>query len=140
MKTRIRALKQYSEDDAIINLTPLIDVVFVMLIMFIVVAPILELDQVELASAGVNSKEVSSSLESKKHITLHVKRNNQVLLNKSVVTMQNLKKELIDLKKRYPKETPMLFNDKHAYFGTYQELKNVLEDVGFNDLDIVLTP
>jgi biopolymer transport protein ExbD len=140
MKTRIRALKQYSEDDAIINLTPLIDVVFVMLIMFIVVAPILELDQVELASAGVNSKEVSSSLESKKHITLHVKRDNQVLLNKSVVNMQNLKKELIDLKKKYPKETPMLFNDKRAYFGTYQELKNVLEDVGFNDLDIVLTP
>ena len=36
-------------DESIVNLTPLIDVVFVVLIMFIVVAPLLEMEQVELA-------------------------------------------------------------------------------------------
>ena len=40
-----------SSEESLINLTPLIDVVFVLLITFIMIAPILKLDRIDLAPA-----------------------------------------------------------------------------------------
>ncbi len=140
MRRRITASQSQNDEETLINLTPLIDVVFVMLIMFIVVAPILELDQVELAKGGSKAKEISSSIEEKRSITLHIKKDNTIFLNKQQVSLDKLRPLLKEAKKRYPKDIPMLFNDKKSHFGTYQEVKNALEDVGFPDMDIVLTP
>ena len=36
-----------SEDESLLNLTPLIDVVFVVLIIFILIAPMLDVDKVQ---------------------------------------------------------------------------------------------
>ena len=49
------------DEEPLINLTPLIDVVFVVLIMFIVIAPMLEVERVELASAGESALEIKES-------------------------------------------------------------------------------
>jgi biopolymer transport protein ExbD len=140
MKRRIVASQSNSDEEALINLTPLIDVVFVMLIMFIVVAPILELDQVELARGGAQTKELSSTNQENRSITLHIKKDNTVFLNKQQITLSKLTAQLKEAKKRYPKDIPMLFNDKKSHFGTYQEVKNALEEAGFQDMDIVLSP
>lgn len=141
MRKRILASQSHFDgEEALINLTPLIDVVFVMLIMFIVVAPILELDQVQLANGNNNSKEISSSIQDSRPLTLHVRKDNTILLNRERVTSEKLRPLLKEAKKRFPKATPMLFNDKKAYFGTYQDVKNALEDAGFQDLDVVLNP
>ncbi len=48
-KSRRLSSLSHSEE-ASINLTPLIDVVFVVLIIFILIAPMLELDRIQLAS------------------------------------------------------------------------------------------
>jgi len=34
----------------------------------------------------------------------------------------------------------MLIHDKQAYFGTYQEIKNAVEDAGFEGMDLLLSP
>lgn len=140
MKRKISSSKRFIEEEALINLTPLLDVVFVMLIMFIIVAPLLEIDQIELAKAGSNAKEITSIEEQKRHILVHIKKDNSILFNKQAVSKETLKKLLKDNKDRFPKEIPMLINDKQAYFGTYQEVKNALEEAGFKEMDIVLTP
>ena len=90
MRRRIVAAQSNSDEEALINLTPLIDVVFVMLIMFIVVAPILELDQVELARGGAQAKELSSSNQENRSIMLHIKKDNTVFLNKQQITLSKL--------------------------------------------------
>jgi biopolymer transport protein ExbD len=125
-------------EEPVINLTPLIDVVFVILIMFIVIAPLLEVDQVELASAPILDKSVSVQNESP--ITIHVNQNNQILLNRQRIAIDQLPLSLRQLKERHPKIKPQVFHDKRAQFGTYQAVKNAVEAAGFQQMDIILKP
>jgi hypothetical protein len=39
-----------------------------------------------------------------------------------------------------PHKAPQLFNDKKAFFETYQTVKNAVELAGFEELDVILQP
>lgn len=126
-------------DEPAVNLTPLIDVVFVILIMFILVAPLLEIDRVDLASAA-SASEQKIDIKENGPITIYVEKNNVVLLNKRKVSLQELPSLLKQLKNTHPKARPQLYHDKQAHFGTYQSIKNAAELAGFDQLDIILKP
>lgn len=123
-----------------VNLTPLIDVVFVILIMFMIVAPLLELDQVELAQGPERPQQNISSLQEGGRIQIHVRKDNSILLNGQPVEKQELSRFLIRQYAEHPEERPQLYQDRQARFGTYQEVKNAVESAGFSQLDVVLRP
>lgn len=127
-------------EEPAINLTALIDVVFVILIMFILIAPLLELDRVELADAPTESHENNLSVQETSPISIHVQADNSVWLNKTPVNIKDLPAKLKKIKVSYPKVRPQLFHDRKAHFGTYQSVKNALEEAGFKEVDIVLKP
>lgn len=122
-----------------INLTPLIDVVFVILIMFIVIAPLLDVDEVELAAKG-DSGEFQPTLSEKSPITLHVLQDNSLKFNNSRVGITELPSLLLQAKQEHPGAKPQLFHDRRAAFGTYQAVKNAAESAGFHEMDVVLAP
>lgn len=126
-------------EEPAINLTPLIDVVFVILFTFIVIAPLLEVDSVALASG---SQEVSrhTAPESASCITLHVFANDDLVLNNQPITLEDLPYYLRVAKERFPESRPQLFHDRKATFGTYQSVKNAFEAAGFPSLDVILKP
>lgn len=123
-----------------INLTPLIDVVFVILIMFIVIAPLLEMDHIELANSSAKTMEESNAVQESSPISIQVLSDNRILFNKQYVNSQQLVIMLKEAKVRYPNVTPQLFHDRKAHFGTYQSIKNAAEEAGFQKMDIVLKP
>lgn len=127
-------------EEPTVNLTPLIDVVFVILIMFIVIAPLLELDKVELAEASMNIGEENSSVQESSPITIHVHKDNSIWYNKQIVSVDQLAPLLRKAKNQYPQARPQLYHDRHAHFGTYQSVKNAAEQAGFSQLDVVLKP
>lgn len=129
-----------AHEEASINLTPLIDVVFVVLIMFIIIAPMLELDRIELASAAHKESKEAAFVQHTSPITIHVRGDNTILLNNRLVSVQQLMPLLCEAKKSHPQHVPQLFQDKKAQFGTYQTVKNALEMSGFEQLDIILQP
>ena len=125
-----------SFDENLINLTPLIDVVFVVLISFIVIAPLLEVEHVNLASSSSkNDKNIP-----KTYIVLKVKEDNSILMNNRLVTLLELGKLLKEKKQLNPQDIPQLYHDKKAYFGTYQSIKNIVENAGFQQMDVILQP
>jgi biopolymer transport protein ExbD len=127
-------------EEPTVNLTPLIDVVFVILIMFIVIAPLLELDRVELADAPVAMLTAASSVQESSPITIHVHQDNAIWFNNQPVTPKELARLLKEAKVRYPQARPQIFHDKKAHFGTYQSVKNAAEEAGFSHIDIILKP
>lgn len=127
-------------DEPQINLTALIDIVFVVLIIFILIAPLLELDRVQLANAPHSDHAPALSVQETSPITLQVQKDNTIWLNKNPIKADKLKRSLIEAKQRFPKARPQLFHDKKAEFGTYQTVKNALEEAGFSEVDIVLNP
>lgn len=128
-----------SNEEPTVNLTPLIDVVFVILIMFILVAPLLELDHIELADAP-NEKNSIAEIHEKSPISIHVRRDNTIWLNEKKVISAELPNLLKELKNRFPQAKLQLYQDKRGEFGTYQTVKNSAEDAGFSSIDIVLKP
>lgn len=136
------ALKMRSRhiEEPVVNLTPLIDVVFVILIMFILVAPLLELDRIELADAAAEAQDESIAVQENSPVAIHVQRDNTITFNGQQVTMEQLEERLKIAKKRYPNVRPQLFHDRRGHFGIYQAIKNAAETAGFQQMDVVLKP
>lgn len=124
--------------EAEMNLTPLIDVVFVVLIIFIIIAPMLELDRVELANAAP-TKQGSTAPESSS-IAIHVKQDNTIWYSGRLVTPDQLTQILREVRKASGSRVPQLFQDKRAAFGTYQNVKNAVEVAGYDQMDVILKP
>lgn len=121
-----------------VNLTPLIDVVFVILIVFLITAPLLELEQVDIAQGSKDSSNKSAQTNSP--IAVYVRQDNTVWFE----SKQREEKELIELlkeaRKRYPNTSAQLIQDRRSQFGTYQSVKGTFEAAGFTELEVVLRP
>ena len=126
-----------TEGGELINLTPLLDVLFVVLILFILIAPLLELDRINLASTEETTRD-KRDFNAPSPIKISVKSDNTLTLNDKTITLQSLKTHLLPLKNQSPNTIPQLYHDKNAPFGTYQSIKNQVEACGFTDLDIIL--
>lgn len=136
---RRRALQSFeeAEEEPLINLTPLIDVVFVVLISFMILAPILDVESVDLAPSGPLSQKEGPSSE---QLSFSLKGDGSIWLKGKKVTLEELEPLLKAEKKRNPRQTPQVAPDKNAPFGTYQEVKNLLERIGFQQMDVLLKP
>jgi len=135
----MRRKRRQNHDEPTINLTPLIDVVFVILIMFILIAPLLEIDHIELAEGKKEGSE-KKELKEAGPIAIRVLRDNSLRFNQQETTLPQLPKQLKQAKSRHPGASPQILHDKRASFGTYQSVKNAVEAAGFEEMDIVLAP
>jgi biopolymer transport protein ExbD len=132
-----------SEEDLIeeplVNLTPLIDVVFVVLIAFILIAPLLNIDSIQLTCSELPQKKGSSS-PSHRGLSISIRADNSIWLDGKKIELKSLKQQLGIDKNRYFGQIPQLIPDAHSHFETYQQVKNICEACGFEQLDIVLRP
>ncbi|MCI0381847.1 MAG: biopolymer transporter ExbD [Chlamydiae bacterium] len=140
MRRKASSFLREELQDPNINLTPLIDIIFVVLIIFIVIAPMVEIDRVELPVASLLEHKQPHFVQESSPVIIHVREDNSIWLNTLPVLIQDLPPLLKSIKEKYPAATPQLFHDKKAAFGTYQSIKNALEVSGFQELDIVLQP
>ena len=140
MRRRRFASHDLSSEEPFLNLTPLIDVVFVVLIAFILIAPMLEIDHVELAKNEIEKKKESVSAPEVSPLTILVKKDNTLWIQGKKFALPEIEKELLLRKKLYPTKHPQVIHDKEAAFGTYQSVKNMLERCGFDQMEVVLKP
>jgi biopolymer transport protein ExbD len=136
----MRRRRSDSIDEPPINLTPLIDVVFVILIGFIIIAPMLDRDQVELATRPSELKSMSECAAVDQPIQLKVLEDDSIWLRGKKIELAQLHEALSLLKQSHPEAEPVVIHDRRATFGTYQEVKNACEKAGFKGLDIILKP
>ena len=136
----MRRKRSDSIDEPPINLTPLIDVVFVILIGFIIIAPMLDREQVELASRPSELRGASDAVPVDQPIQLKVLADDSIWLRGKKVELSQLQEALTVLKQAYPQADPVVIQDRKATFGMYQEVKNACEKAGFKGLDIILKP
>lgn len=128
--------EEEKEEEPVLNLTPLLDVVFVMLIIFLLLAPILSMDSVDLATASSTSQK--SIKESPLLLALH--KDQSISLQGKKIALKDLSALLKVEKSRYPQAIPQVMIDKNSSFGLYQDVKNVLEGCGFEQMDVLLQP
>lgn len=127
-------LEEEESEEPLINLTPLIDVVFVLLITFMLIAPILNVDHVDLAPSGTTTKKEASHTP----LAITLRSDNSIWFRGNHLTLKQLEETIKSEKLLHPGQSPQLIADKNSHFGVYQEVKNILEACGFEQMDVVL--
>ncbi|MFZ4099120.1 MAG: ExbD/TolR family protein [Chlamydiia bacterium] len=125
-------------DEPPMHLTPLIDVVFVVLIAFIVIAPMLETEHIDLASSHPHLTKPKAEVQ--ELLQIRVLADDSIWYRGERVTSSQLEQLLRAAKRQHPKGCPVLLQDRKATFGTYQAVKQSCEIAGYSSLDVVLQP
>lgn len=121
------------EDENLINLMPLIDVVFVVLIMFIVIAPMVKADQVPLGATKIIEKE--SDL--KGNLSVKMKKDGSVWVNQVSVPPKQLVSILRDYRMKSNETSFQLFYDENASYKQFQEIREKGRLAGFEDVQVI---
>ncbi|HSX38696.1 MAG TPA: biopolymer transporter ExbD [Chlamydiales bacterium] len=139
MRKRIVQTLEEIPGEPLINLTPLIDVVFVMLISFMLIAPLLEIDSIDLAPGRQTNQTISVSAQNSPFI-IYIRSDNSIWLQNQKMSLSDLEKYLLLEKKRQPHAIPKMIPDARCHFETYCQVKNILETCGFEQADLILAP
>lgn len=130
--------KKEGTEEPIINITPLIDVVFVILIAFIIIAPLLQKEDVELAQAGHAATQIVAAAPT--DLQIRVSKNDSIIIQGKEIPREQVIGILKPLRVRFPGKAPQIFFDRKSSFGTYHFLKDALESSGFQEMEVVLSP
>lgn len=127
-----------SHDDVLseINVTPLVDVMLVLLIVFIVTAPLLT------NSVRVNLPKAAptQATEQTKAITLSITPDGQIHLDKDVVALSDFEASLQARKQDNPKLALNLNADDKVPYGTVAKVLASIERVGVERLSVLTVP
>ena len=120
-------LRRRRDTDALIQLTPMIDVMTVLLAVFMVTTPMMTNGiDLDLPSAG------HSALTGNDHaVQISVDANGAYYLNEMKLDVDDVVKRAIAMRGENPNLTITLSGDTHADYGAVMSMMGKLKDVGF---------
>jgi biopolymer transport protein ExbD len=117
--------------NADINVTPLVDVVLVLLIIFMVVTPMITSGvQVDLPRTANHFKKPDDG----KDIIVSVTQNKTIFMTGRPVPLKTLKNLIEDEKRRFPDKTVFVKGDSRATYGAIREVMEELNKTGIEDV------
>jgi len=123
---------EYKSD---INITPLVDVVLVLLIIFMVITPLLQMGYDVKVPPKANVDQPQVTLD---QLVVSIIPQNRIFLNKQEVTAQQLTQQLSDiLKNRRDKTVFFSADDGTSYFECIKVM-DIVRSAGAKNLGIVL--
>ncbi len=120
-----------------INVTPLVDVVLVLLIIFMVVAPELE-HGVRVDLPGVGNPDPGVDTGDEQNITLTVGADGSVFLEDERVATADLAAKLEALKKADPTRRVRLKGDERRPYGEMRDLFKQVQTAGFTGVKLLV--
>ncbi len=119
-----------------INVTPLVDVMLVLLVIFMVTAPIIQQGvQVNLPQAKTNA--IPGSEE---HLIVTVAKNGKIYLNDNVVTLGELGQKLRAIKQLQADKQVYLRADQDVRYGIVMKTIAEIKQAGIEKLGMVTRP
>ena len=131
------AFDQQQEDSiSQINITPLVDVMLVLLVIFMVTAPILQqgvaVDLPQVSTVPLESKEES--------FIVSITRDAKVYLNERPLKLDELQERLRELAQQHPTRPVYLRADKGVVYGKVVEVMAAIRNAGIQKLGMVTEP
>ena len=122
----------------VMNVTPLVDVVLVLLIIFMVVIPAMD-DSLNIVVPGlVNVDEKKEDKE--KPFVLSVTESGELHLEEDIVETKDLEKTLKDATRREPARKLVLRGDKSVPYGLMRQIYRSVQGVGFPGVSLRVSP
>ena len=119
-----------------INVTPFVDVMLVLLIIFMVTAPMM-IQGVEVSLPEATSKPMESVQE---QLVVTIDKNNQVYINDFRVGIENLKEKLMQITKNQKADEIYLRADKTVAYGMVVYVMSEIKGAGIEKLGMITDP
>jgi biopolymer transport protein ExbD len=121
-----RGLRNRQEDDAKIDITPMLDVVFIMLIFFIVTASF-----IKQSGATINKPEAVNAVQyPKASILLAIDENNDIWLDKRVIDPRAIKANIARMRAETPDGEVIVQADVESNAETLMKVVDALKEAG----------
>jgi biopolymer transport protein TolR len=118
-----------------INVTPLVDVVLVLLIIFMVVTPMLQRGKdVQLP---VTSNPDAKKTDEKNEILVSISSDAKIYLDTTLVTKEQLTSTMAETYQRSPGKTIVIKGDKRLTFGDVKDIMLIVNQAGFTNVAIM---
>jgi len=119
-----------------INLTPLIDTVFFLLIIFMITAPILEYSIDVSVPEMTTTKPIEPDKDSK---VINIKRNGDIEFEKQIISMQVLLKRLDEIKRGFLTRNAKIYlrGDADLRYGEVIAVMKAIKNAGFEDILLI---
>ena len=116
-----------------INVTPFVDVMLVLLIIFMVTAPLLT------TGVKVNLPESSSKVlsEKDKTVTVTINKKKEIFIQKKKLTQTEMIKKLFELKKQKKELKIYIKGDKDLNYGEIMKVMGNINKAGFKKVALV---
>ncbi len=125
-----------NQDEAAIDMTPMLDIVFIMLIFFIVTASFLKEAGIE-----VNRPQGSSGDQQEKaNIMIAVTADDEVWMEKRRIDVRAVRANVERLKAENPEGTIVIQADEDSTTGIVAEIMDSLNNAGFTDHVLATDP
>ena len=133
MAIRIGQSKKKRELISEINVTPFVDVMLVLLVIFMITAPLLT------TGIKINLPESTAKVisEKKEPVTVSIKKNGEIFLQKKKINKEELIKKLFELKKLNDDLKIYIRGDKDLNYGQVIELMGTINKAGFKKVALV---
>lgn len=131
MRRHRRGRSQMAAMDQI-NVTPLLDLVFLLLIAFMITMPLMEY------GTTIKAPEMNAQpLPEEAHKTVELSKTGTVLFDGEAITVQELIAKLKELHRDAPKTIIMLRADAAGSYGSVIKLMKEIKTSGFEDVTLV---
>jgi biopolymer transport protein ExbD len=130
-RTTMKSIQQISE----INMTPLIDLTFLLLITFIITMPLVE------QGIPINlPKGKTQTIDQKESRSITVDINGQIFLDAVPVTLESLASEMKIVAAATPDAPVLVRADQKLHYGKVVEILRILNDASITRMALVTTP
>ena len=130
-KNRVR--KKFLSD---INVTPFVDVMLVLLIVFMITAPLLQTG-VEIELPEVDTPNVP---ENKDPIIITISKKNETFISEKKITPENLNEKLEEIKNANPKTQVYIRADKSVTYDVLMQVMKQIIDSGILNVNLITLP
>jgi biopolymer transport protein ExbD len=118
-----------------INMTPLVDIMLVLLVIFLITAPLLN------SSIEINlPKETAKPIEQKNALTISIARNGEIFLEEKNFSKSQLRNHLQTIAAQHQKQEFHLRIDKETAYKEVSYLLATLQQLGFSNVGFITEP
>ena len=133
-------LKLQRDEQATINLTPMIDIVFLLIIFFMVSTKFSELNEAErdiaISVPSVSNAQALTAAPRKR--VINVFSDGSVALDRQPVALEQLQQELVAARKQYPQLGVVVRGDAETRYQSVASVIAVCRQAEINDLNIAV--